>query len=353
VGVFLKAAVFSQESGIELKDVEKPSPKQGEALIKVEACAICGSDLRIFNGEKTIEVPITGHEIAGTVETVGEGVSSDLVGQRATIETVIGCGKCRQCLAGFENLCLNKFKAIGYQFNGGFAQYVVLPKEAVKQGCIVPISEQLSFEEASLAEPLSCVINAFRKIDVSPQKSVAVIGAGITGILAGLYAKAKGAKVFLINRSASRLELAKQLGLDFYAFIDESSENPVEKVMELTDKQGANIVFCACSVKEPQQSALEMAAVDADISYFAGVDKRQPMNSINTNLIHYNELHVHGGNSSNKKQFEEAVQLLANKAVPGEKLITHTFPLEKLNEALSTLEDRSKNALKVVVKPWS
>ena len=181
---------------------------------------------------------------------------------------------------------------------------------------------------------------------------VAVIGAGIIGILAAMYAKAKGARVFLINRSAPRLELAKRLGLEFDEFIDQSNENAVEKVKELTNGLGASVVFCACSAKEPQQQALEMAAVDADINYFAGISKQDPFNSINTNTIHYNELHVHGGNSSNRAQFQEAVEMLASKSIDGSKLVTHTFPLDKITESVETFEDRSKGALKVVVKPW-
>lgn len=349
----MKAAVLVARELFELQELERPVPGEYEALLRVEACALCGSDLRIFHGEKTIDVPITGHEIAGVVEEVGSAVDSSLLGKRCVVETVVGCGNCVKCRTGFENLCLNEFKAVGYQFNGGFAQYLVVPAQVLRQNGLVEIPSGVSFEEATLTEPLSCIINGFRCIDVDSSKSVAVIGAGVIGVLAGLFAKSKKARVFLVNRSAPRLELVKQLGFEFDAFVDASKENPVKAVRRLSNGVGADIVFCACSAKEPQQQALEMAATNADISYFSGISKSNPFNTINTNLIHYNELHVHGANSSNAVQFMQAIEMLSSKCIDASRLITHTLPLEDIMHAIEVLEERSNNALKVVLCPWA
>jgi L-iditol 2-dehydrogenase len=166
------------------------------------------------------------------------------------------------------------------------------------------------------------------------------------------YAKQKGSKVILVNRSSPRIELARKIGLVADEFVDSSECNPIQKVMELTNNRGADIVICAASSKEIQKQALQIAAIDADISYFAGIPKDDPYVEIDTNLIHYKELHVHGANSSNKKQYKEAVKLIASGKVNTKKFITHKFPLDKLVDAIKTLENRDSGAIKVIISPW-
>jgi L-iditol 2-dehydrogenase len=349
----MKAAFLVGKESFEVREVEKPKCGPGEVLVRVKACAVCGTDIRIFRGEKKIDVPITGHEISGVIEEIGEGVNGLSVGDKVTIETVIGCGECDACRRGEENRCRRKYKAIGYQYNGGFAQFILVPKEAVRQGCIIKVPDHLSFEEAAIVEPFSCVINGwypFRKRE--PGFTTVVIGAGIIGMLHVEYAKQMGSKVILVNRTSPRLILAQNIGLPADEFIDASKCNPVEKVRELTGGLGADVVVCAASSKDIQREALEMAAVDADISFFAGLPKDDSNVLLDSNLIHYNELHVHGANASNRKQYLEALDLIASRKVNVKKFITHKFPLEKVAEAINCLEDRSLNAIKVIVDPW-
>jgi len=349
----MKAAVLVKEGHFEVREVEKPECSQGEVLVRVGACAVCGTDLRIFRGQKRIDVPITGHEISGVIEKIGEGVKGLSVGDKVVVETVVGCGECEACRRGEENRCRRKYKAIGYQYNGGFAQFLLVPRNAVKQGCVIKVPDHLSFEEASIVEPFSCVINGWDPFkDRDPGFVTVVIGAGIIGMLHAEYAKQKGAKVILANRTAPRLLLAQKIGLPADAFVDASKQNAVQRVRELTDGLGASVVVCAASDKDVQRDALEMAAVDADISYFAGIPKDDQYVALDTNLIHYNELHVHGANASNRRQYLEAVDLIASGKVDVRKLITHRFALEKIEEAVRTLEDRSMNAIKVIVDPW-
>jgi len=349
----MKAAILDRKEHFEITEVEKPKAGHEEVLIKVKACAVCGTDLRIFRGQKKIEVPITGHEISGIAEEIGEGVPNLSVGDKVIVETVVGCGECDACRRGEENLCRRKFTAIGYQYNGGYAQYLLVPRNAVRQGCVIKIPEHLTFEEASIVEPLSCVINGWKSFkERASGFTTAVIGAGIIGMLHTEYAKQRGARVLLLNRTAPRLILAQKIGLPADEFIDGSKCNSVERVRELTGGLGADAVMCAASSKDIQKQALEMAAVDADIGYFAGVSADDPYVAINTNLIHYNELHVHGANSSNRKQYLEAVDLIASGMVNVKKFITHKFPLEKIEQAISSLEDRRLDAVKVVVDPW-
>jgi len=349
----MKAAILTKPRQFEVREVDKPKCGSGEVLIKVKACAVCGTDLRIFSGQKKIDVPITGHEISGIIEETGVGVKGHYVGDKVVVETVVGCGECDACKRGEENRCRRKYKAVGYQFNGGYAQFLLLPKPAVKQGCIIKIPEHMSFEEASVVEPLSCVINGWAPFKIRPKGfTTAVIGAGIIGMLHVEYAKQKGAKVILVNRSSPRLSLAQKIGLPVDTYVDAGACNPVERVRELTNGSGADVVICAASSKDVQEEALEMAAVDADVSFFAGTSKDDPYAKIDTNLIHYNELHVHGANASNRSQYLEAINLIASGKVNVKKFITHRFPLEKITEALNTLENRDMNAIKVIVDPW-
>ena len=349
----MKAALLVGKEHFEIREVERPKCSYGEVLVRVKACAICGTDLRIFRGKKRIDVPITGHEISGVIEEVGEGVEELSVGDRVLIETVIGCGECDACKRGEENRCRRGFKAIGYQYNGGYAQFLLMPKEAVKQGCVIKMPDNVSFEEATIVEPFSCVINGWAPFKRRKKGfTTVVIGAGIIGMLHVEYAKHMGSRVILINRTAPRLILAQKIGLPADEFVDASKINPIERVKELTGGLGADVVICAASSKEVQKEALEMAAVGADISFFAGLPKDDPYVMLNTNLIHYNELHVHGSNSSNRRQYLEALNLIASGKVNVRKFITHRFPLEKITEAIRTLEDRSKNAIKIIVDPW-
>ena len=349
----MKAAILTKPGQFEVREVDKPKCGQGEILIKVKACAVCGTDLRIFRGQKKIDVQITGHEISGIIEEIGEGVEGYSVGDKVIPETVVGCGVCEACKKGEENRCRRKYKAIGYQFNGGYAQFLLMPKPAVKQGNVIKIPKSLSFEEASIVEPLSCVINGGYPFKLRPQGfNAAIIGAGIIGMLHTEYAKQKGARVILINRSSSRLVLAQKIGLPVDTYIDSSTCSPVDKVKELTDGLGADVVICAASSKEIQREALEMAAVDADVSFFAGIPKEDSYANIDGNLIHYNELHVHGANASNRSQYLEALNLVVSGKVDAKMFITHKFPLEKIDEAINALENRSMDTIKVIVDPW-
>ena len=351
--VRMKTAILVGKERFDVREVDRPECGPSEVLVRVKACAVCGTDLRIFRGQKRVDVPITGHEISGVVEEIGEGVEDLSPGDRIVIETVVGCGECDACRMGEENRCRRKYKAIGYQYNGGFAQFLLMPQNAVKQGCVIKIPNHLSFEEGSIVEPFSCVINGWSPFKDRPTGFKAVvIGAGIIGMLHTEYAKQKGAKTILVNRSAPRLILAQKIGLPADEFVDASKCDPVQRVRELTEGLGADVVVCAASSKDVQKQAIEMAAVDADISFFAGIPKDDPYAAINTNLIHYNELHVHGANASHRRQYLEALDLIASGKVDVKKFITHKFPLEKIEEALHTLEDRRLNAIKVLIDPW-
>ncbi len=329
-----------------------PVPGKGEVLLKVDACAICGTDQRVLKGEKHVDVPIVGHEISGTVVEVGESVSSVSKGERYALQTVIGCGKCPMCAISRENLCENGFKAIGYQWNGGFAEYMIMPREGVEQGCLIPVSENMSDDEATLLEPLSCCINGMRIIPLEEAQHVVVFGGGIIGVLNGLVAKARGAAcVTIMDVSQDRLDLLKSLDLPFDHFVNSAVTSPEDWVKEHTGGRGVDVVVVAASVKALVKQGMNLLARDGHLSIFAGMPKSDPSEVLDLNLIHYSELHIHGANSSVKRDYIEAEQMLSSGLIKGSSLITHVFSLDEFNQAVKVQGDPASGALKVIIKP--
>ena len=245
----MKAAVIKKPGLIAVENVADPRPKEGEVLLKVEACAICGTDQRVLSGEKAVDVPVVGHEIVGTVTEIGSGVTSAKPGQRFAIQTVIGCGVCPMCKISRENLCEKGFTAIGYQYNGGFAEYMIMPKIGVDQGCLIPIPPEMTAAVGTLLEPLSCCVNGMRYLPLESANHVVIFGGGIIGVLNGLVARARGARqITIMDVSQERLDLHQKLGLPFDNFVNTAKTDAVSWVNDATGGQGVDAVVVAASV---------------------------------------------------------------------------------------------------------
>lgn len=349
----MKAAVIKEPGKIAVEEVAKPSPQSGEVLLKVDACALCGTDQRVLKGEKHVDVPIVGHEITGTVEECGSDVFGIQAGEKYAVQTVIGCGECSWCAVSCENLCENGFKAIGYQWNGGFAEYMIMPEEGVKQGCLIPLPDSVSDEAGTLIEPLSCCVNGMRAIPFEDDsiRHVAIFGGGIIGVLNGLVAKARGAEtVTIFDISDDRLELHKKLNLPFDNFINSLKNDPVDWVMKNTDGRGVDTVVVAASVKQPVVQGMKMLARSGHLSIFAGMPKSDPVEKIDLNLIHYSELHIHGANSSVRRDYIEALKFIESGKIDADALVTHKFPLDDFNEAVEAQGNPASGAMKVIIK---
>jgi len=348
----MKAAVIKKPGEIVVEEVPTPDPKQGEVLLKIEACALCGTDQRVLTGEKKVDVNIVGHEITARVAKVGKGVEKIKEGERYIVQTVIGCGVCPMCKIHRENLCENTFKAIGYQFNGGFAEYMIMPKAGVDQGCLIPVPEDLPAEVGTLIEPLSCCVNGMNYIPMEELDHVLVFGGGIIGVLNGLVARARGAKcVTIMDVSQERLNLHKKLGLPFDNIINSKENDPVEWVKEHTEGRGVDAVVVAASVKVLVSLGFKLLKKGGHLSIFAGMPKSDPVEQIDLNLIHYNEYNVHGATSSALSEYLTARDLIISGKVNGRQLVTHTFKLDDFNKAFDTQRDPSTGALKVVIIP--
>lgn len=343
----MKAAVFYGPGDLRIEERKKPQPGSKEVLIQVKACAVCGTDVRIYSyGQANVKPPhIMGHEIAGIIAGMGDEVKNYQEGERVTLVTCVGCGVCDFCLQGRVNLCRN-LKALGYYYSGGFAEWMLVPAQAVLRGNILPIPDNLPFDEATLTEPLSCCINGQEYLNIDRGDTVVVIGAGPIGCMHTELARISGAtKIFLADISSQRLELAKRVEADFY--INSQKEDLVKRVIQETDGEGADVVITACPSPEAQKQALRMTRTRGRISFFGGLPHNRSGIEFDSNILHYKEISVYGAFASHHLQYKKALKLLSSKRVEGKKFITHRFPLNQIEEAINKVKEGE--ALKAVV----
>ena len=344
----MQAAVFQGNDNIVVQSVPDPLLEDGEVLLEVDACSVCGTDLRTYHhGHKNIVAPrILGHEFAGRVVESRAPNAHMKVGDRVVMYIVLACGKCRYCRAGRTNLCDSR-TTMGYQRDGAFAKYIKIPARGVRQ--LYKVDSNVSQEHMSLAEPLGCVINAYSRTRVGLKDTVAVIGAGPIGVMHALVARAQGAqKVFMLDLSQNRLEMAKRFDIDGAVRVSVDGSH-LEHIKDLTDGFGPSVVIVAVSAGAACVDALAMAGKAARINFFAGLPKSNPTVALDLNQVHYKELEISGSYSENASDFDAARALIAGGRFPADKIITHRLPLERINEAWSLME--SGEALKVTVLP--
>ena len=345
----MQAAVLEEKEKLELKDIPKPIPEEGEILIEVKSCAICGTDIKVFHhGHKHIHFPrVTGHEVSGIIVALGKNVEEYQKGERVAVAPAIPCGKCYYCRRGIEAMCEN-LTAIGYHYDGGFAQFMKVPRLAVSNGCVNPIPENLSFQEASLAEPLACVINGQELSKTGLGDTVAIIGAGPIGCFHAELARIKGAKkVILVEISSARLEKAKFTGSDVY--INSGKENLPQRVLEETKGRGADKVIVAVGSKKAQEDSLKIVAKCGILNFFGGLPKEDTIINFDSNLLHYGEFYVVGTHGSAPRHNQLALDILAAGKIDAKAYITEKFCLSEIKKGLKMAED--KKGLKIIIQP--
>ncbi len=345
----MKAAIFEALDKMIVKEVPVPQIDNNSLLVKIKACAVCGSDIRIFHhgNNRVIPPQILGHEMAGEVVDVGKNVTKFKIGDRVAIGADVPCGECVFCEAGIGNNCQTNY-AMGYQFAGGFAEYVLLNRIVVNYGPVHKIPDHVSYDEAALAEPLGCVLNALELSNIQLGNTVVVIGAGPIGcMIIGVAKKLGATKVIVVQRSRPRLEMAKKFGADVY--ICSSDEDSVARVLEETCGLGADVVITSCPSPEAQVEAISMAKNRARVNFFGGLPKNNSLVMIDTNIIHYKELFVHGAHGAMPIHHQKAIDLIASGAINAKDYISHNFPLDDISKAFDTAE--SHKGMRVIVNP--
>jgi L-iditol 2-dehydrogenase len=336
---------------LRLEQVPVPDPGAGELLLRVRNCATCGTDVKIyFHGHRNLRPPrVIGHEIAGEVAGLGEGVEGFSVGDRVQVIAAVPCGECRECRMGHENIC-ESLTAIGYDYDGGYAEYLIVPELVLRVGGVNPMPPDLAFEEAAMTEPLACVLNGQDLARVSEGDDVVIIGAGPIGCLHARLARARGAsRVTLVERSADRLELATARVTPDEAVLVEDGVDAVAAVRALSDGRGADVVIVAAPSDAAHQDGIGMAASRGRISLFGSLPKDAPKISVDANEIHYRELTIVGAANSTPVQNAAALTMIAGGQVRVADLITQTLPLEGLPDAI--MSAARGRGMKYVIAP--
>ena len=260
----MKAAVFYAKEDLRIENIEKPKAERGRIVIRVKACGICGTDVHIYHGDEgaaaTPAGTVLGHEFAGIVEEVGEGVSSVKVGDRVCVDPNVLCNECYYCKSGIGHFCEN-MTGIGTTVHGGFAEFCSVPESAVYK-----FSDKITYEMAAMTEPVACCVHGIDMCDISCGDTVAVIGGGMIGLIMLQLAKISGAgKLILIEPVKEKRALAEKLGATLT--IDPINEN----VKDVLSKEGidriSTVIECVGKPATMSQ-AIEIAGKKSTVMMF-------------------------------------------------------------------------------------
>jgi L-iditol 2-dehydrogenase len=346
----MKVVRYYAPEHVEIEDAPEPMPGPGEVKLRVRNCSLCGADLRIFRhgSHRITPLCVLGHEIAGEIVDLGEGVADWSIGDRVQVIGAIPCGDCAECRRGWMTVCPNS-EAMGHNYDGGFAEYMLVPAKVVAVGGLNRIPAGVGFDEASLAEPLACVLNGQELVGVGPGDHVVVVGAGPIGCLHVRLARASGAaKVLLVELNKERLARAAEL-VQPDEVICAADGGVVEEVLRLTGGRGADVVITATPAGEAVEQAVRYCAPRGRISIFGGLPKGNSITALDANIIHYRELTVVGASASNPPQNARALDMIASGTVKVADLISHRLPLESYRDALDIVE--RGDAVKVTFEP--
>ena len=346
----MRALAYYGPHDLRLEERPHPEPGAGEAVLRVAACGICGTDLRILSGahrayaEGNGRVP--GHEMAGVLSSCGRGVTLR-EGSQVFVAPNFGCGICKQCRAGRVNLCLRP-QALGITRDGAFAEEVLLPAELIAQGNVLPIPADADPGAIALTEPLACVLRGSRACTISPGDVVLISGAGPIGLLHLLVARLSGPRAIVVSDpNVERRDRAKAWGADYV--VDALSEDPLDAIAQISDGNGADVVIVAAAAPRAQEQAVLLAASGGRINFFGGLPKDNSRITIDANAIHYKELIVTGTTANTTEDCREALALIASRQVDTSALISASYPLTESKAAFEAA--KSRRALKILLMP--
>jgi L-iditol 2-dehydrogenase len=346
----MKGAVFYAPGDVRLEEVAEPKPGHDEVLLRIRNCSTCGTDVKIFNnGHPNMDPPqVMGHEIAGEVVEVGGNVNGWAAGDRVQVIAAVPCGRCDECLRGRMTVCPNQ-TSMGYQYPGGFAEYMVVPKAVLDVDGLNRIPDNLSYAEASVAEPFACVLNGQELARVGDGDDVIVVGSGPIGCLHVRLARSRGARrVYLADLNRDRLDQAADM-VKPDATICSGEVDIISSVFDLTDGRGVDVAITAAAAGITQEQALQYVARQGRISFFGGLPKDNPVIACDSNLVHYRELTIVGANGSSPQHNKQALELMSSGTVPVSDLITHRLPLERVLDAIQIVA--KGEAIKVTIEP--
>ncbi len=343
----MKAMTLTAYDHLELVSVPVPQPGPGEVLCRIKSVAICGSDPKMIHGGYAFTnwppyYPfIMGHEWAGQIVALGEGVEDFKIGDRVAGEAHVGCGKCDNCKRGHYGGLDLGHRHYGFYWQGANAEYNVYKTSALHR-----IPDNVSYDVASMCDCAGVAFHGVQLAGVTPGGTSVVFGPGPIGLCAMQECKALGSgRVIMIGRG-KKLEKARELGAD--VCIDFEKEDPVQRVLELTGGVGADEVMECSGAADSPMKACKLVRKTGSVALIATYHDPDVLIPVNT--VNFNEIRI-VGSKANPNVSEEVLNFFSTGAIQGEKLITHTFPLEEYEKAVDIFEHKKENSIKVVIHP--
>lgn len=348
-------AQFTGEPRFKVTEIPMPICPNGGVLIKVDTCTLCGTDLKVLKQldvkiedgkSKQMNLPrITGHEVSGVIIDTDSRDPQFNIGDKVVVFASVPCGECYYCKIGREEMCSSLY-VVGYDFDGGFAEYMAVPKKVLDENCLIKIPECISMENAALAEPLSCAINGLEISPVKENDTIVVIGGGTIGNFFIELSKIYGARqAIMIEKEPEQLATVNNGTADYYILNDADAN---KKVLDITEGRGADVVITACSVAVVQKQALEIVAKCGYVNFFGGLPRGKSFIEIDSNIIHYKECAIVGTHGSRAEQARKALSLLESK-IDGSKYISERYALKNINDGVNAAFSGSR--LKIAIKP--
>lgn len=340
----MKAAVWDAIGHVSICEKPMPVADEGHVVVKVKAVGVCATDVHMITGKVALATPphVLGHEIAGEIEEIGQGVSGWKKGDRVVIDTIISCGRCTACKSGRKELCSDRME-IGYTpYDGGYAEFVRVPAQ-----CLVSLPDEIPFRDAAIMESVACPFGAVLRIGVKPGSTVLVQGGGPAGIAFVQAAKISGAKkVIMSARGAQRLEFAKHFGAD--DVIDAQNEPVLERVMELTDGKGCDYVMDAAGSVDSILLCFDACKNGGDVLYYGIPDEKAQIPFPFMKMM-MKQLRLHGI-LEYCAGWDTMVALTASGRINLHDMVTHTFRLEQLSDAIALYESKDRSLIKAVIE---
>lgn len=342
----MKAAVLEDFGRMVVRDVPDPSPGEGEVTVRVKACGICQTDNLGFRGQRRdLELPtVLGHEIAGVVDEVGEGVGSHIPGDEVVVIPVVSCGRCNACRMGYPHQCEEGI-VIGGEgqptvMPGGFAEKVLVPESVLYRK-----PEGVSFEAAALTEPLGCAYKGLVEYShLTLGEDVVVIGSGTMGLLLALVAISAGAaRVAVVDRVRERLALARKIGV--HHTVDTSEGNPISAVREVMP-EGPDVVMEAGGTLEAARLAMALARKRTRVNMFGVIVPGEI--PVSPKEIHFTEIRIDASFSITPRAMLRSLRLMEMGLVNPEVTITHRFPLAGISEAFQAMDEPERVTVMVL-----
>jgi len=310
-------AILRDVKTLRFENVEPPACPAGGLLVRVRTCAVCATDVKIYNyGHQLLQLPrVLGHEIAGVIGEVGPDCAVDLrPGQRVALCAVINCGRCEYCLQGVPSMC-DTLEAFGYHYDGGYQEYMAVPAKSVLCGGVNVLPDTMTFAEASFAELLACAINGQALSGFRMGQHVLIIGSGPVGLLHAQLAHARGAaSVWMTDIVPQKQMLARSLlGDKVTGTLDNTDEQAfLATVKDITGGRGFDQVMLCCGVGSVQRLGLACVAKMGCVNFFGGLPKTDSHVELDTNLIHYKQCRIVGTHGSSALENRQALAMIAS-----------------------------------------